>query len=104
MSAKSRPFPVEVESYLVRIDVPGAALEGQLAMPAEPRGIVAFAHGSGSSRHSPRNKLMAQALREDVGVGTLLIDLLTPAEDLLDASTATLRLHRAPRFARHRDL
>jgi pimeloyl-ACP methyl ester carboxylesterase len=92
MTLETHPdHPSPLESYLVRIDVHGAPLEGQLAMPAEPRGIVAFAHGSGSSRHSPRNKLVAQALREDVGVGTLLIDLLTPAEDALDARTGSLR-------------
>jgi dienelactone hydrolase len=89
MSAQSHP--IAVESYLVRIDAPGARLEGQLAMPAEPRGVVLFAHGSGSSRHSPRNKFVAQALREDVSVGTLLIDLLSTTEDALDAHTAKLR-------------
>lgn len=89
MSANPHAFPVE--SYLVRVDVRGAPLEGQLTMPADPRGIVLFAHGSGSSRHSPRNKLVAQSLREDVGVGTLLIDLLAAAEDALDARTAALR-------------
>jgi putative phosphoribosyl transferase len=89
MNAQSHP--IAVESYLVRIDVPGARLEGQLALPAEPRGLVLFAHGSGSSRHSPRNKFVAQALREDVAVGTLLIDLLSSDEDALDAHTARLR-------------
>ncbi|MDB4939510.1 MAG: dienelactone hydrolase [Labilithrix sp.] len=89
MSAQSHPSAVE--SYLVRVDTPGASLEGQLAMPAEPRGVVLFAHGSGSSRHSPRNKFVAQALREDVSVGTLLIDLLSAAEDAIDARTARLR-------------
>ena len=49
-----------VESYLVRIDVGRLQLEGQLEMPGEPRGIVLFAHASGSSRHSPRNKLLAE--------------------------------------------
>ena len=89
MTAQSQPFAAE--SYLVRVDVGVASLEGQLIMPGEPRGIVLFAHGSGSSRHSPRNKLVAQALRRDVGVGTLLIDLLSPAEDAVDARTAKLR-------------
>jgi putative phosphoribosyl transferase len=89
MSAQSHPSAIE--SYLVRVDVESVPLEGQLIMPAEPRGIVLFAHGSGSSRHSPRNKLVARALREDVGVGTLLIDLLSAAEDALDARTAKLR-------------
>jgi pimeloyl-ACP methyl ester carboxylesterase len=81
-----------VESYLVRIEVGGLELEGQLEMPAEPRGIVLFAHGSGSSRHSPRNKLVAQALREDASVGTLLINLLTADEEAADPRTSTHRL------------
>ena len=80
-----------VESYLVRIDVGDIQLEGQLEMPGEPRGIVLFAHGSGSSRHSPRNKLVAQALRQDASVGTLLIDLLTPEEDAADTRASTRR-------------
>jgi len=80
-----------VESYLVRIDAGGAQLEGQLEMPGEPRGIVLFAHGSGSSRHSPRNKLVAQALRRDASVGTLLIDLLSASEDAVDTRTSTSR-------------
>jgi pimeloyl-ACP methyl ester carboxylesterase len=80
-----------VESYLVRIDVGGVRLEGQLALPGEPRGVVVFAHGSGSSRHSPRNKLVAQALRQDASVGTLLIDLLSPAEDAVDSKSASYR-------------
>lgn len=80
-----------VESYLVRIDVAGARLEGQLEMPGEPRGIVVFAHGSGSSRHSPRNKLVAQALRQDASVGTLLIDLLSPDEESADTRTSEHR-------------
>jgi dienelactone hydrolase len=96
MGTSAQPHPhhhhlAPVESYLVRVDVGGAALEGQLAMPAEPRGIVLFAHGNGSSRHSPHNKFVAQALREDASVGTLLIDLLSPAEDAGDPRTAQLR-------------
>ena len=80
-----------VESYLVRIDVGGVRLEGQLEMPGEPRGVVIFAHGSGSSRLSPRNKLVAQSLRQDASVGTLLIDLLSDAEDAVDSKAAAAR-------------
>jgi pimeloyl-ACP methyl ester carboxylesterase len=89
MSAQSHPSAVE--SYLVRVEAGDVLLEGQLMMPAEPRGIIVFAHGSGSSRHSPRNKFVAQGLREDVGVGTLLIDLLSSDEDAYDAQTGKLR-------------
>ncbi|HEX6633177.1 MAG TPA: alpha/beta hydrolase [Usitatibacter sp.] len=55
-------------------------LEGFLEVPAAARGIVLFAHGSGSSRMSPRNNYVAKVLR-DAGLGTLLVDLLTPDED-----------------------
>ena len=55
-------------------------LEGSLELPARPRGVVAFSHGSGSGRHSPRNRFVAAQLRER-GLATLLLDLLTPEED-----------------------
>ncbi len=58
----------------------GVTLEGELAVPDNARGVVIFAHGSGSSRHSPRNQFVARALR-DAGLGTLLFDLLTAKED-----------------------
>ena len=54
-------------------------LEGHLAVPDDAAGVVVFAHGSGSSRHSPRNQYVAETLNES-GLGTLLFDLLTPAE------------------------
>jgi putative phosphoribosyl transferase len=57
-----------------------ARLEGTLTLPADAVGVVLFAHGSGSSRHSPRNTFVARVLN-DAGVGTLLFDLLTAAED-----------------------
>ncbi len=59
-------------------------------LPAQPDGVVLFAHGSGSSRHSPRNVAVARTLN-DRGLGTVLADLLTPVEDELDARTADLR-------------
>lgn len=55
-------------------------IEGMLALPESAQGLVLFAHDSGSSRHSPRNNYVAQVLR-DAGIGTLLMDLLTPEED-----------------------
>ena len=66
---------------LVLIPVDEAAIEGLLELPANAQGIVLFAHGSGSSRHSPRNNRVARVLHE-AGIGTLLLDLLTVAEDL----------------------
>jgi putative phosphoribosyl transferase len=74
----------------VRLTIDSATLEGNLAIPAGATGIVLFAHGSGSSRHSPRNRYVAEALREG-GLATLLIDLLTSAEEREDARTARLR-------------
>ena len=67
-----------------------AALEGELIVPDAARGIVLFAHGSGSTRHSPRNQLVARAIRE-AGVATLLFDLLTREEEALEARTRHLR-------------
>ena len=74
----------------VRVDARSAPLAGDLALPADAAGVVLFAHGSGSSRHSPRNRAVAQAL-QGAGLGTLLIDLLTADEERADARTAHLR-------------
>lgn len=74
----------------VRIPLRTAALEGELSIPAGSQGLVLFAHGSGSSRHSPRNRLVARELRE-AGIGTLLFDLLTREEELAERLTGSLR-------------
>lgn len=74
----------------IRLDAAGVALDGDLDVPSGARGLVAFAHGSGSTRHSPRNRAVAARLRA-AGIGTLLFDLLTPAEAREDARTAALR-------------
>lgn len=68
-------------SQLVRMPVDHVLIEGILELPAKPSGLVLFAHGSGSSRHSPRNNFVAKVLRE-TGLGTLLMDLLNPVEDM----------------------
>ncbi len=65
-------------------------LDGDLTIPPRARAIVLFAHGSGSSRHSPRNRFVARTL-QDRGLATLLFDLLTPAEESLDNRTGRLR-------------
>jgi pimeloyl-ACP methyl ester carboxylesterase len=65
-------------------------LDGDLVLPDQPRGVVVFAHGSGSSRFSPRNQYVARVLQE-AGIGTLLMDLLTREEETLDQYTAHLR-------------
>jgi hypothetical protein len=62
------------EDKLVQISAGQATLEGNLIIPKSSRGIVLFAHGSGSGRHSPRNKYVAEVL-QDAGIATLLIDL-----------------------------
>jgi dienelactone hydrolase len=65
-------------------------LDGKLHIPQSPEGIIIFAHGSGSGRHSPRNKFVAEKLNED-GLATLLLDLLTADEEELDNQTRKLR-------------
>lgn len=74
----------------VRLDVGEGEIEGNLEVPAGAEGVVLFAHGSGSGRHSPRNRFVAQRLRE-AGLGTFLIDLLTGQEEAEDLRTGLLR-------------
>jgi dienelactone hydrolase len=75
---------------LVHVEVDSARIEGNLSIPAGAEGIVLFAHGAGSSRQSPRNNFVAEALREG-GLATLLIDLLTPDEKEIDQRTRRIR-------------
>ncbi len=75
---------------LVKVYAAGVTLEGNLIVPPGATGIVLFAHGSGSSRFSSRNRYVAEVLRVG-GLGTLLLDLLTPEEELVDTRTAHLR-------------
>jgi putative phosphoribosyl transferase len=86
--SEDRPHPAAQE--VVRIPVDGVALDGDLAQPPRTGGIVLFAHGSGSSRHSPRNRRVAERLQGD-GLGTLLMDLLTGDEEQLDLRSRELR-------------
>ena len=74
----------------VQIKAGSLLLSGELHVPANATGIVLFAHGSGSSRHSPRNQYVASVIR-DAGVGTLLFDLLTREEDVIDNYTREFR-------------
>ncbi|MGE5318825.1 MAG: dienelactone hydrolase family protein [Hyphomicrobiaceae bacterium] len=87
---------------LVHIPAGSATIEGMLDIPERATGLVLFAHGSGSSRHSPRNNYVAGVLRQ-AGVGTLLMDLLTPEEDRdyarrFDIGLLTRRLLDAARW------
>jgi putative phosphoribosyl transferase len=81
----------------VQIPAAGVILEGDLITPADAAGVVVFAHGSGSSRHSPRNRMVAARLQE-AGYATLLMDLLTPEEDEIDSRTRKFRFD-IPRLA-----
>ena len=74
----------------VRVPIDGRSLPGDLTLPAGATGLVLFAHGSGSSRRSPRNQFVARML-EQSRLATLLIDLLTPEEEAVDERTAHLR-------------
>lgn len=74
----------------VHIAVGDVHLEGNLVIPSDAHGVVLFAHGSGSGRHSPRNRYVAECL-QDAGLATLLFDLLTADEEAVDLQTAHLR-------------
>ena len=80
----------KAESVTLQIPAGEVTLTGDLQIPENPRGLVLFAHGSGSSRRSPRNQAVAEVLR-DAGVATLLFDLLTPHEEVEDAYSGHLR-------------
>jgi putative phosphoribosyl transferase len=87
---------------VITIPVNGVELEGMLVVPQHAQGVVLFAHGSGSSRHSPRNNFVAQQLH-GAGFGTLLMDLLTREEDStyenrFDIDLLTWRLERATQW------
>ena len=85
-----KPGETLVEHTSVSIPAGDVMLQGDLSMPSSPKGIVLFAHGSGSSRHSPRNRYVAEVLNEH-SLGTLLVDLLTAEEEQEDEVTAHLR-------------
>jgi dienelactone hydrolase len=80
----------DLKEILVKISIGQVVLEGNLVVPEGARGIVVFAHGSGSSRHSPRNRYVAQVLN-NAGLATLLFDLLTTDEEMIDERTMHLR-------------
>jgi putative phosphoribosyl transferase len=86
-----------VPQSAVQIAAAGVLLDGDLAVPSPARGVVLFAHGSGSSRHSPRNRRVAAAFQQ-ARYATLLMDLLTGPEEDVDARTRQLRFD-IPRLA-----
>src|SRR4029453_12394332 len=81
---------MDVIEESVRIPAAGVELDAGVVVPQPARGVVLFAHGSGSGRHSPRNTYVAGVL-QDAGLATVLGDLLTAAEERVDAITAELR-------------
>jgi dienelactone hydrolase len=86
-----KPFAANpTREELVRVKAGTVVLEGNLSVVEGAQGVVLFAHGSGSSRNSPRNRFVARTLQE-AGLATLLIDLLTSDEEAEDAYTAHLR-------------
>jgi putative phosphoribosyl transferase len=91
-AARERPSDLRGASQEreVQVDAWGTLLSGVLAIPPGARGVVLFAHGSGSGRHSPRNRFVAERLRE-AGMATLLVDLLTPPEEAVDVRTLEIR-------------
>ncbi|HTT38561.1 MAG TPA: alpha/beta family hydrolase [Burkholderiales bacterium] len=95
---------MSVQDHAPLVSIPAGAvrLEGVLELPPRAAGVVVFSHGSGSGRHSPRNQFVARELRS-AGLGTLLLDLLTEAEDRdyemrFDIDLLTERLAHAVRF------
>ncbi|MFE9629737.1 phosphoribosyltransferase family protein [Streptomyces sp. NPDC006463] len=102
--AADRSAPREAQ---VVVDADGVALAGDLVLPPDAGAVVVFAHGSGSSRHSPRNRSVAAALRQ-AGLGTLLFDLLTPQEEadranVFDIETLARRLTETTAWLRRRE-
>jgi len=87
-------MPAQGERRTRELEIPakGARLKGDLRIPHGGQPMIVFAHGSGSSRHSPRNQYVAEVLR-NAGFATLLFDLLTEAEERIDRSTAELRFN-----------
>ncbi|HEU4927883.1 MAG TPA: dienelactone hydrolase family protein [Vicinamibacterales bacterium] len=77
-------------SHSVQIGIEGGWVDGDLVVSPGASGLVIFAHGSGSGRHSRRNRAVAESLQR-AGLATLLLDLLTPAEETIDVATAEFR-------------
>jgi len=84
--------PRQGDTHLIQIASGPLNLQGDLKVPQPARGVVLFAHGSGSSRHSPRNRYVAEVLNQ-AGLATLLLDLLTPDEEEVERLTRHLRFN-----------
>lgn len=90
---KNLDTPIDNKDKKFNVDIPvnGAIVEGVLRIPYTPRGLVLFAHGSGSGRHSPRNNYVAGVLRQ-ARIATLLFDLLTEEEDSIYQNRFDIKL------------
>jgi putative phosphoribosyl transferase len=104
---RGRPGQVAGVGQDVHIALDGVSINGDLHLPDQCRAVVVFAHGSGSSRHSPRNRYVASVL-QGAGLGTLLLDLLTPEEEVdrgnvFDIPLLAQRLSAATRWLKGRD-
>jgi predicted phosphoribosyltransferase/dienelactone hydrolase len=89
--ADGAPMLATALDEAVAIDAAGAVICGQLTVPRDAKGVVVFVHGSGSSRHSPRNRYVAEVMQQ-AGLGTLLFDLLTPEEEMQRANVFDIDL------------
>ena len=89
-SVMKRQPSLDTEQIALTVPAGSAELAADVFLPHGARGLVVFAHGSGSSRHSPRNQFVAAKINEG-GLGTMLIDLLTEQEEVIDRQTAELR-------------
>lgn len=81
---------MQTRDQAVRFNVGGIYIDGDVSVPGDATGVVLFVHGSGSSRHSPRNQFVSEQLRAE-GLGTVLMDLLTPSEERADQFSGHLR-------------
>jgi putative phosphoribosyl transferase len=90
MGNSATPRALSASETSITVPAGSVTLDGTLAVPDNATGIILFAHGSGSSRHSPRNRYVAEELRL-AGFGTLLLDLLTTSEEAIDDRTRELR-------------
>src|SRR6266545_355943 len=89
-AAMERSRTIGAAEYEVRVSAGPVTLEGTVGVPVGARGVILFAHGSGSGRHSPRNRYVARQLQNE-GFATLLVDLLTEKEEAVDEYTGHLR-------------
>jgi putative phosphoribosyl transferase len=96
--------PMEhISNDIIQVPTGESILGGELSIPEEARGIVLFCHGRGNRRHGPNNRRLAAALREN-GLGTVVLDLLTPAEEAIDKRTGRLRFETRVLAARLVDI